>query len=74
MIKSSTDTFLQNLLEMFGGDFTFGTKILIQKDEDGSDDTEECTETQNDKVSYTFREWWITTKEGILSIVTEEGW
>ena len=39
---------------MFRSDFTFGTKILIQKDEDGSDDTEECTETKHDKVSNTF--------------------
>ena len=42
-----------NLLEMFRGDFSLGTKVLVKENEDGGDDREKCTKSKHNKVSNT---------------------
>jgi hypothetical protein len=63
-----------NLLEMFTGDLSLGSEILVQENEDGGDDTEKSAKTKHDEVSNSLREWGLISKEGVLSLVYEEGW
>lgn len=55
-----------NILEVFTVHFR-STKVLVHVNKDGSENTEEGTETEHHKVADTFTQWWLSTKEGILA-------
>jgi hypothetical protein len=59
---------------MFTGDLSLVSEILVQKNEDGGDDTEKSTKTKHDEVSNSHRERGLISKEGCLSLVFEERW
>ena len=64
---------LQNLLEMFGGNLSLGSEILVQEHQTSGDNTEESTETEDDQVTDTLGKRRYSSEEGGLSIVSEEG-
>jgi hypothetical protein len=59
---------------MFTGDLSLVSEILVQKNEDGGDNAEKTTKTKHDEVSNSLREGGLSFKEGLLSLVLEEGW
>jgi hypothetical protein len=59
---------------MFACDLSLVSEVFVHKNKDGGDDTEKTTETKHDKVSYSFRERGLSSKEGFLSLVDGEGW
>ena len=61
-----------NLLEVLGCDGLLGSEILVHHNQNGGDDREEGSEAKDHEVSNTLVERRLSSKEGLLSIVTEE--
>ena len=59
-------------VEVLRGDITNASVLLGEKDNDGSDDTEKCTESDDDSPANSFWEWCITTEERFGALVLKE--
>lgn len=62
-----------NLLEMFRGNVTFGTKELVNVDEHSSHETEEEAKSKHNGISNTLTQRSLASKVGVLTLVLEEG-
>lgn len=54
---------------MFRGDFTLGTKVLVEEHQDGGNDGEQCSKSKDDEVADTLRERRLAAKERLLPVV-----
>lgn len=64
-----------NLLEVLRSGGAHVSKVFVEVDQPGCHQTEEGSETQNDKVPDTFAQWRFTSKERVLAaIFIEGGW
>jgi len=64
-----------NLLEMFTGDFSFGSEILVDVNNHRSDEAEQETESEDNGVSNPGWKGRLSLgEEGFLSFVLQEGW
>ena len=72
-MKRLEETWKTDLLEMFRGDFSLGTKVLVEEDEDGGQNGEERTKTEDDEVAHTFGKGSISSEVGVNTPVLEEG-
>lgn len=62
-----------NVLEVFTGDISVASKVLVEEDEDGRQNTEKSAETEDDEVTNTLREGRLSSKEGVLTSVSRKG-
>ena len=62
-----------DLLEVFGGNCTFVTKMLVQVNQTGSKQTEEQAKTNNNGIADGFIERRLSSKEGFLATELEKG-
>ena len=61
------------LLEVLTGDISHLSEVLVHEDENGGDDTEESTESEDDEVADALREGRLASEEGVLELVVREG-
>ena len=66
--------FIIDLLEVFRGNFTFITKVLVQDYQTRSKQTKEQAETDDNGISDGFIQRGLSSKEGVLPAELEKGW
>lgn len=60
------------LLEVFTGNVALATKVVVDINDNCSENTEKNAKAKNHKVTHAFREWWFSPKEGFLASVSLE--
>lgn len=61
-------------VEVLRGDSSMASVLLSNEDNDGGDDTEKCTETNDNGPTNSLRKWCITTEERVRALVFQEWW
>lgn len=59
---------------MFRGNISLGTKVMVDVDNNGSQNTEEETKSKHNSVSDTLTQRRLVSEERVLVLVAQEGW